>query len=377
MKKILLVFGTRPEAVKLCPLVRELKKRKGLQTLVCLSGQHREMLRQAMDAFQVTADYDLDLMRPEQSLFDITTAVLQGLRPVLEAEKPDLVLVQGDTTTAFAAALACFYLQIPLGHVEAGLRSGDMARPFPEEFNRQALGLLSRWHFAPTPQAATELLREGKAPESVFVTGNTVIDALGYTLRPDYRHPALDWAGEGRLLLLTLHRRESLGAPMAGMLRAVRRALEEHPDCRLLFPVHRNPAVGAVARRELGDCPQAMLTDPLDVTDWHNLEARCHLCLTDSGGVQEECPSLGKPVLVLRDATERPEGVAAGTARLAGTGEEEVYRALTELLDRPELYRAMARAVSPYGDGHASERIADVLERGSCRPWEGEKAPGY
>ena len=373
MKKVMLVFGTRPEAIKMCPLVKELRTRPGIETLVCVTGQHREMLDQVLRTFGVTPDFDLAVMRKEQSLFDITTAVLQGLKPVLEERRPDVVLVHGDTATTFAAGLAAFYLGIPVGHVEAGLRTYDLMSPWPEEFNRHAVSILTKYDFAPTRRAAENLLREGKDPASVFVTGNTVIDAMRHTVTADYRHPVLDWAEEGgrKLILITAHRRENLGEPMRRMFRAIRRVLEEHPECRAVYPIHMNPAVRQAAREELEGCGGIRLIEPIDVFDCHNFEARCHLCLTDSGGIQEECPSYGKPVLVMRDTTERPEGVAAGTLRLVGTEEESIYRAFRELLEDPEAYGRMSRACNPYGDGHACERIADVLEKGSCEPWEG------
>ena len=371
MKKVMLVFGTRPEAVKMCPLVKELQTRPGIETLVCVTGQHREMLDQVLQTFGVTPDFDLAIMKERQTLFDITAAVLEGLRPVLEETKPDVVLVHGDTTTTFAAALAAFYLGIPVGHVEAGLRTYNLQSPWPEEFNRQAVSILTKYNFAPTRQSAENLLREGKRPETVYVTGNTVIDAMRRTVTADYRHPVLDWVGDRKLIFITAHRRENLGEPMHHMFRAIRRVLEEHPECRAVYPIHMNPAVRQAAAAELGDCPGIRIIEPIGVFDCHNFEARCCLCLTDSGGIQEECPSYGKPVLVMRDTTERPEGVAAGTLRLVGTEEESIYRSFRELLEDPEAYGRMSRACNPYGDGHACERIADILEKGSYTPWEG------
>ena len=362
-KKIMLVFGTRPEAVKMCPLAVELKKRPSFTTIVCVTGQHRQMLDQVLDVFQVVPDYDLAVMKEGQTLFDITAAVLTGMKGVLEETRPDVCLIHGDTTTAFAAALACFYLGIPVGHVEAGLRTYDLAAPFPEEFNRQAAGLISRFHFAPTALAAQNLLSEGKKLSEIYITGNTVIDAMRHTVAENYRHPELDWAAGCRLVLITAHRRENLGAPLRRMLRAVRRVLEEHPDVRAVYPVHRNPAVRRIAGEELAGCPQLHLIEPLDLVSCHNFEARCYLCLTDSGGMQEECPSYGKPVLVMRDNTERPEGIQAGVLRLVGTEEETIYEWFTRLLDDREEYLKMARAVNPYGDGHACGRIADILEK--------------
>ena len=375
MKKVMLVFGTRPEAIKMCPLVNELKTRAGLRTVTVVTGQHREMLHPVLETFGVVPDHDLDIMRPRQTLFDITAAVLEKLPPVLEAEKPDLVLVHGDTTTTFASALACYYLDVPVGHVEAGLRTYNIHSPYPEEFNREAVGIVSRYNFAPTPTAADNLLREGKKPATIFVTGNTVIDAMRHTVREDYTHPELDWAGDGRLIFITAHRRENLGEPMHRMFRAIRRVLQEHPDCRAVYPIHMNPAVRKAAEEELAGCDQLHLIEPIEVFDCHNFEARCYLCLTDSGGIQEECPSYGKPVLVMRDTTERPEGVAAGTLRLVGTEEESIYRSFTELLEDPAAYEKMSRACNPYGDGRACERIADILEKGTYSPWE-PRMPG-
>lgn len=363
-RKVMLVFGTRPEAVKMCPLVKELRGRGELEVRVCVTGQHRQMLDGVLEAFGVAPDYDLNVMHAGQTLFDVTAAVLQAIRPVLEKERPDAVLVHGDTTTAFAAALACFYLHIPVGHVEAGLRTYDLTAPYPEEFNRQGVGLLARWHFAPTPGAADNLRREGKDPARIFVTGNTAIDALRTTVRPDYTHRWLDWAGDGRLILLTAHRRESLGEPMAQMFRAVRAVVEEFSDVRVLYPIHLNPAVRRAAGEALGEHPRIRIVEPLDVVDFHNVMARSYLILTDSGGIQEEAPALGKPVLVLRDTTERPEGVAAGTLRLVGREEEPIRRACRELLEDGGAYAAMARAVNPYGDGHACRRIGDILRGG-------------
>jgi UDP-N-acetylglucosamine 2-epimerase (non-hydrolysing) len=370
MKKVMLVFGTRPEAIKICPLIRELRTRSGIRTVVCVTGQHREMLDQVLHTFRVKPDYDLNVMKSQQTLFDVTAAILERLRPVLEKEQPDVVLVHGDVTTTFAAALCCFYLRIPVGHVEAGLRTHDIYSPYPEEFNRQAVSIVSRYNFAPTARAAENLRREGRDPGTIFITGNTAIDAMRHTVRPDYTHPELDWVGENKLIFITAHRRENLGKPMHSMFRAIRRVLEEHPDCRAVYPIHMNPAVRQAAREELGDCSRIRIIEPLDVLDCHNFEARCFLCLTDSGGIQEECPSYGKPVLVMRDTTERPEGVEAGTLRLVGTDEENIYRNFRELLEDPAAYERMSHACNPFGDGYASRRIADVLETGTCEPWD-------
>ena len=361
MKKVMLIFGTRPEAIKMCPLVKELKSRPQFHTLVCVTGQHRQMLRQVLDAFCVEPDYDLAVMKAGQTLFDVTDSVLLGIRDVLERERPELVLVHGDTTTAFAAALACFYLKIPVGHVEAGLRTYNIHSPYPEEFNRQAVSLIARYHFAPTQAAADHLLREGKRADYIVVTGNTAIDGLRTTVRNDYAHPDINWAAGGRLILLTAHRRENLGEPMRQMFRAIRRVTDEHPDVKVIYPVHMNPAVRNAAEAELGGCERIRLIEPLDVTDFHNFMARSYLILTDSGGIQEEAPSLGKPVLVMRDTTERPEGVAAGTLKLVGTDEDVIYRAFTKLLEDEAAYKAMTGASNPYGDGQACRRIADFL----------------
>lgn len=363
-RTILLVFGTRPEAIKMCPVVNELKRRANLRTLVCVTGQHRQMLDQVLGVFSVTPDYDLSIMKPGQTLFDITSDVLLGMRDVLSASKPDVVLVHGDTTTSFAAGLAAFYQQIPVGHVEAGLRTHDLSSPFPEEFNRQAVDVFARYYFAPTQQSARNLLDEGKPAANVFVTGNTGIDALRTTTRPDYVHPELGWAAGSRLLLVTAHRRENLGEPLHHMLRAIRRVVDEREDVKVIYPVHLNPAVRSVASEELGTCDRIHLIDPLDVLDFHNFMKASYLVLTDSGGIQEEAPSMGKPVLVMRDTTERPEGVEAGTLRLVGTNEQSIHDVCCELLDDPAAYEHMSQATNPYGDGHASERIADVLERG-------------
>lgn len=362
MKKVMLVFGTRPEAIKMCPLVNELKRRPGeFQTVVCVTGQHREMLQQVLEAFHVVPDHDLNIMKAQQTLFDITILILERIRAVLEAEKPDIVLVHGDVSTTFVTALACFYLQIPVGHVEAGLRTYDIFSPYPEEFNRQAVSILARWNFAPTAQSRENLIREGKKPESIFVTGNTVIDALQTTVREDYTHPELEWASGSRLIFITAHRRENLGQPMHRMFRAIRRVMEEHPDVKALYPIHMNPAVRKAANEELSGFDRIHIIEPVDVLDCHNIMARSYLVLTDSGGIQEEAPSLGKPVLVMRDTTERPEGVEAGTLKLVGTDEGVIYENFCRLLDDEAAYAAMARAANPYGDGHACQRIADIL----------------
>lgn len=363
MKKVMLVFGTRPEAIKMCPLVNELKKRKGIKTIVCVTGQHRQMLDQVLEAFGVVPDYDLSIMKDKQTLFDITTNILEKIKSVLEEVAPDVVLVHGDTSTTFVTALACFYLQIPVGHVEAGLRTYNIYSPFPEEFNRQAVGIIAKYNFAPTELSKNNLIKEGKDPESIFVTGNTAIDALKTTVRADYQHPELSWAEGSRLITITAHRRENLGEPMHHMFRAIRRIMDEHPDVKAIYPIHMNPVVRKAASEELGGCDRIHIIDPLEVLDFHNFLARSYLILTDSGGIQEEAPSLGKPVLVMRDTTERPEGIAAGTLKLVGTDEEVIYKNFKELLENKEAYEKMSKASNPYGDGHASERIADILEK--------------
>lgn len=361
-KKVLLVFGTRPEAIKMCPLVNELKSRPDrFDTVVCVTGQHREMLDQVLRVFKIKPDHDLAIMKPGQTLFDVTSDVLLKIRKVMEYEEPDLVLVHGDTTTSFAAALAAFYLQTPVGHVEAGLRTHNLYSPWPEEFNRQAVDVISHWYFAPTDASKQNLLSEGKDAAHIFVTGNTGIDALKTTVEEEYYHPELDWAEGSRLILITAHRRENLGEPMHHMFRAIRRVMEEHPDTKAIYPIHMNPVVRAAAHAELDGFDRLHIIDPLEVLDFHNFMARSYLILTDSGGIQEEAPSLGKPVLVMRDTTERPEGVAAGTLKLVGTDEDVIYREFSRLLSDTAEYEAMSHASNPYGDGHASERIADIL----------------
>ena len=363
MKKVMLVFGTRPEAIKMCPLVNELKQRKNIKTVVCVTGQHREMLDMVLRTFDVIPDHDLSIMKNRQTLFDVTTAILNGIKEILELEKPDVVLVHGDTSTTFVTALACFYLQIPVGHVEAGLRTYNLYSPYPEEFNRQAVSIISRFNFAPTEMAKQNLLNEKRDLGKIYVTGNTGIDALRTTVRPDYTHPELEWAKDSRLIVITAHRRENLGEPMVHMFRAIRRVCDEFGDIKAVYPIHMNPAVREIANRELGGDERIHIIEPLDVLDFHNFLARCHLILTDSGGVQEEAPSLGKPVLVMRDTTERPEGIAAGTLKLVGTDEETIYRSFRQLLEDEEAYAAMANASNPYGDGYASVRIANILEQ--------------
>ena len=362
MKKVMLVFGTRPEAIKMCPLVNELKNRKEIETIVCVTGQHRQMLDQVLEAFDVVPDYDLSIMKDRQTLFDVTTNILNRIKEVLEDVHPDVVLVHGDTSTTFVTALACFYLQIPVGHVEAGLRTYNIYSPYPEEFNRQAVSIISAYNFAPTELSKQNLLKEGKNPDTIYVTGNTAIDALKTTVRADYTHPELEWAKGSRLIMITAHRRENLGEPMKHMFRAIRRVCDEHPDVKAIYPIHMNPVVRETAREILGDDERIHIIEPMDVLDFHNFLSRSFLILTDSGGIQEEAPSLGKPVLVMRDTTERPEGIKAGTLKLVGTDEQVIYENFKLLLENEEAYKAMSTASNPYGDGFACKRIADILE---------------
>lgn len=362
MKKVMLVFGTRPEAIKMCPLVNELKTREELQTVVCVTGQHRQMLDQVLEAFNVTPDYDLSIMKDKQTLFDVTTNILEKIKAVLETEKPDVLLVHGDTTTTFVASLAAFYLQIPVGHVEAGLRTHNLYSPFPEEFNRQATGVIAKYHFAPTEMSKENLLNEGKNAENIFVTGNTAIDALNTTVRDDYENEITEWAKGFKLITLTAHRRENLGQPMKNMFKAIRRLVDEHEEIKVVYPIHMNPVVREAASEVLGDHSRIRIIEPMEVLDFHNLLAQSHMILTDSGGIQEEAPSLGKPVLVMRDTTERPEGVRAGTLKLVGTEEETIYKAFKLLIEEDFEYSKMSKASNPYGDGLACKRIADVLE---------------
>lgn len=370
MQKILIVFGTRPEAIKMCPLVNELKGRNTIETLVCVTGQHRQMLDQVLEVFRVSPDYDLSIMKERQTLFDVTGGILMGMKDILEQEKPDIVLVHGDTSTTFATALACFYLQIPVGHVEAGLRTYNLKSPYPEEFNRQAVSLVSEYNFAPTKLSYDNLIKEGKKPDSVFVTGNTAIDALKTTVKENYENEHLEWAKGSKLILLTAHRRENIGQPMKHMFRAIRRVMDEHSDVRAIYPIHMNPVVREIADNILGGDERIRIIEPLDVIDFHNFMSRSYLILTDSGGIQEEAPALGKPVLVMRDTTERPEGIVAGTLKLVGTDEEVIYNSFKLLLENSEAYEAMAHAVNPYGDGNTSRRIADILEFGEIGDWD-------
>lgn len=361
-KKVMLVFGTRPEAIKMCPLVKELKTRESLKTIVCVTGQHRQMLDQVLQAFDVEPDYDLSIMKDKQTLFDVTTGILEKIKPVLKEEKPNVVLVHGDTSTTFATALACFYMQVPVGHVEAGLRTYNIYSPYPEEFNRQAVGIVSQFNFAPTELSKNNLLKEGKNPETIYVTGNTAIDALKTTVREEYTHEHIEWAKGSRLITITAHRRENLGEPMRNMFRAIKRIIDEFDDVKAVYPIHMNPVVREAAREIFGDDDRIRIIEPLEVLDFHNFLSRSYMILTDSGGIQEEAPSLGKPVLVMRDTTERPEGIAAGTLKLVGTDEEFIYKTFKELLVNEEEYKKMSHASNPYGDGFACKRIADILE---------------
>ena len=364
MKRVMLVFGTRPEAIKMCPLVNEFKSRESIETIVCVTGQHRQMLDQVLETFNVTPDYDLSIMKTRQTLFDITGNILNSIKIVLNECRPDLVLVHGDTTTTFATALACFYEQIPIGHVEAGLRTYNIYSPFPEEFNREVVSIISSYNFAPTEKSRDNLIKEGRDPNRIWVTGNTVIDALKTTVRKDYSHPELDWAKDSRLIFITAHRRENQGEPMHHMFRAIRKVMEEHNDVKALYPIHMNPVVRKAAEQELGNFNRMHIINPIEVFDCHNIMAKSYMILTDSGGIQEEAPSLGKPVLVMRDTTERPEGVAAGTLKLVGTNEEVIYENFKELLENKGTYEKMAQSINPYGDGYASKRIADIVEKG-------------
>ncbi len=362
MKKVMLVFGTRPEAIKMCPLVNELKTRKSLETIVCVTGQHRQMLDQVLETFNVIPNYDLSIMKDKQTLFDVTTNILNKIKEVLELEKPNVVLVHGDTSTTFATALACYYLQIPIGHVEAGLRTYNIYSPYPEEFNRQAVSIISKFNFAPTEMSKENLLKEGKESEAIFVTGNTAIDALKTTVRDDYNHPELDWAKGSKLIMITAHRRENLGEPMRNMFKAIKRVMDEHQDVKAIYPIHMNPVVREIANEIFKEDDRIHIIEPLEVIDFHNFLSRSYLILTDSGGIQEEAPSLGKPVLVMRDTTERPEGIKAGTLKLVGTNEENIYNNFKLLIENIEEYEKMSKASNPYGDGFSSARIANILE---------------
>ena len=361
MIKVMTVFGTRPEAIKMAPLIKELKSRKEIETIVCVTAQHRQMLDQVLDAFDIKPDYDLDIMQQGQTLGDVTTRALNGLEKVIKEVTPDIVLVHGDTTTTLAGALAAFYNQVLIGHVEAGLRTWDKYSPYPEEMNRQMVGCLAGMHFSPTETSAANLISEGKTPENIYITGNTAIDAMKTTVKNDYYHEVFDWVGNSRMILLTAHRRENLGDPMFHIFSAVKRIVDEFSDVKVVYPIHMNPKVREIANSVLGDCDSVKIIEPLEVVDFHNFIAKSYIILTDSGGIQEEAPSLGKPVLVLRDTTERPEGILAGTLKLVGTDEEMIYQSTKELLTDMNVFDAMSKASNPYGDGHASVRIADAI----------------
>lgn len=362
MKKVMLIFGTRPEAIKMGPLVKELEKHHDIETIVCVTGQHREMLDQVLSIFDIVPQYDLEIMKHKQDLFDVTINILEKLKPVLEKENPDMVLVHGDTSTTYAAGLASFYLRIPVGHVEAGLRTHNIYSPYPEEFNRQSVGLFSALNFAPTKKAAQNLLDEGKTASSIYVTGNTAIDALKTTVREAYTSPIIEWANDSKLIVLTAHRRENYGEPMRHMFQAIKRIVDEHEDIKVVYPIHMNPMIKELADEIFTETKRVKIIPPMEVVDFHNLLAKSHIILTDSGGIQEEAPSLGKPVLVMRDTTERPEGIEAGTLKLVGTEEEVIYEHFKELLENKVLYKEMSEASNPYGDGTASEQIVTILK---------------
>lgn len=357
----MVVFGTRPEAIKMSPLVKELKSRKEIETIVCVTGQHKEMLDQVLDIFDIVPDYNLEIMKENQSLFDITTSILNKMKFVLETVNPDLVLVHGDTSTTFVSALACYYLQIPVGHVEAGLRTYDIYSPFPEEFNRQAVSLLAKYNFAPTEQSKQNLIDEGVKPESILVTGNTAIDALSTTIQENYNHDLIEWSKGSRLILLTAHRRENLGDPLKGIFHSIKRILDEFEDVKVIYPIHLNPLIRKSAFEVFSDHPRMKMVEPLDVIEFHNLMNMSSIIVTDSGGLQEEAPSLNKPVLVLRNTTERPEGLEAGTLKLLTTDQDLIYRGIKELLENQDLYQQMSQAINPYGDGFASKKIVDFI----------------
>jgi len=359
--KVMTIFGTRPEAIKMAPLVLELEKYEEIESIVTVTAQHREMLDQVLEAFDVTPDYDLNIMKSRQTLVDVATRGLEGLDGIMKEAEPDIVLVHGDTATTFIGSLAAFYNKIAVGHVEAGLSTWNKYSPYPEEMNRQLTGVIADLHFSPTEKSAQNLLNEGKDESRIYITGNTAIDALHTTVREEYSHPILEKIGDDKMILLTAHRRENLGEPMRNMFRAINRLLDKHNDIQIVYPMHMNPAVREVADEILGDNERVHLIEPLEVVDFHNFAARSHIILTDSGGIQEEAPSLGKPVIVLRDTTERPEGIEAGTLKLAGTEEETIFDLTDELLSNPAAYDEMAKASNPYGDGEASRRIVEAL----------------
>ena len=359
--KVMSVFGTRPEAIKMAPLVKELEKRKEIESIVAVTAQHREMLDQVLETFKITPDYDLNIMKQGQTLGDVTTRALQGLEGVIKECKPDIVLVHGDTTTTFAGALAAFYNQVDIGHVEAGLRTYDKYSPYPEEMNRQMVDCMTDMYFAPTKLSKENLLKQNIVENKIYVTGNTAIDAMDTTVDRNYKHEVIDWVGDSRMILLTAHRRENLGEPMRHIFTAIKRLVDEFEDIKVVYPIHKNPLVREVANEILQGNERVRLIEPLEVFDFHNFQNKSYMIMSDSGGIQEEAPSLGKPVLVLRDTTERPEGIAAGTLKLVGTDEETIYKEAKKLLTDKEAYNKMSKASNPYGDGHASERIADAI----------------
>ncbi len=361
MIKVLTIFGTRPEAIKMAPLVKELKSRKEIECIVCVTAQHREMLDQVLEVFDIVPDYDLDIMEHGQTLARITTKVLNGLENIIKKVQPNIVLVHGDTTTTFVGSLAAFYNQIDVGHVEAGLRTYNKYSPFPEEINRQMTGVIANVHFSPTEDSRRNLLKEGNIKEDIYVTGNTAIDALKTTVKKAYKHKIFDWIGKDKLILLTAHRRENLGEPMKNIFNAVKKIVDEYNDVKVIYPIHLNPKVREIANDVLKDSKNIKIIEPLEVIDFHNFLNKSYIILTDSGGIQEEAPSLGKPVLVLRDTTERPEGIKAGTLKLAGTNEENIYNLIKELLENKDVYESMSKASNPYGDGTASKRIVDII----------------
>ena len=361
MIKVMTVFGTRPEAIKMAPIVKELKSRKEIKCIVCVTAQHRQMLDQVLNVFDIQPDYDLDIMKQGQTLSDITSRVLVGLENVIKEERPDIILVHGDTTTTLAGAMAAFYNQVKIGHVEAGLRTWNIQSPFPEEANRQMVDCITDFYFAPTEKSKENLLKEGKDETKIYVTGNSAIDALKTTVTKEYKNEILDWLGEDKLILLTAHRRENLGEPMRHMFRAIKRVIDENEGYKVVYPVHLNPLVRQVADEVFNGDEKVKLIEPLEVIDFHNFLNKAHIILTDSGGIQEEAPSLGKPVLVLRDTTERPEGIEAGTLKLATTDENRIYELLTELVNNEDEYNKMAKAANPYGDGTTSKQIADII----------------
>ena len=363
MKKVMAVFGTRPEAIKMAPIIKEIEKRKNLECIVCVSGQHREMLDQVLEVFKIKPQYDLNIMKHEQTITDITVGVLTNIEDVIKKENPDIILVHGDTTTAFSSALAAFYNKVLVGHIEAGLRTYNKYSPYPEEINRQMISVLSDYHFAPTQESADNLKKEGKNEQSIFITGNTVIDSMKYTVDNNYTNEIFDWVGKDKMILLTAHRRENLGKPMHNIFTAIKRIVDNYEDVKVVYPIHLNPKIRKIADEVIGNSDKIKIIEPLDVKDFHNFINKSYIILTDSGGIQEEAPSLGKPVLVLRDTTERTEGLKAGTLKLVGTDTEKIYKETSKLLTNLDAYKKMSEAINPYGDGKASERIVDIIER--------------